>query len=364
MTKQIFLIRSVKYESETTRERESLPETPELNVLGVEINEYRAGIPLAGWDSVESALNTFASGASRGSCATEDHNFKAYSEMGPLSGILFLRGNNKVSGSSFVDEMLEEAKTGIQNRGKWRRSYDYDGQGVFHKTSVEITALKEPKDAYLLSLNAAYVGKEVEDGLAAHLGVEQGLQRKSAKIQIEPNGELVQIDFDQALSKLKEIKLEKTTMVHDGIKSLLNLVRMTDGIHALFAEASPEQKEDRGLTGQDVVNYFMATDKYGSEPDPLVLGSKGEVELALSLGVGRRFTYDHGQRSASQWEGKGSVLTAPVGTDYEDKSVVPYLNIVAQRASEEKYSRLPLVDPQSKQVAEDLISAVARAFQS
>ncbi|GEM_PF-6545023 len=104
----------------------------------------------------------------------------------------------------------------------------------------------------------------------------------------------------------------------------------------------------------------MATDKYGSEPDPLVLGSKGEVELTLSLGVGRRFTYDHGQRSASHWDGKGSILTA---TDYENKKTVPCLLITAQRASEEKYSRLPLVDPQSKQIAEDLIAATAKAFQ-
>ena len=318
---------------------------------------------MAGWDSVESGLNTFESGASRGSHATEDHNVKAYSEAGPLGGILFLRANNRVSGSSFVGEMLEEAKVSIQNRGKWQRSYDYDGQGVFHKTSVEITALEKPKDAYLLGLNAAYVGKEVEDGLAAHLGVEQGLQRKSANVQIAPNGDQIHIDFDKVLAKLKGIKLEKATAVLSRTESLLNLAKIADGIHALFEESRIQNKPHL-LTGQDVVDYFMTTDKYGSEPDPLVLGSKGEVELALSLGVGRRFVYDHGKRSDSQWIGEGSVLSAPIATDYEEKKITPYINITAQKASKDKYSRLPIIEPQSRQIAEDLISSVVQAFRS
>lgn len=311
---------------------------------------------------MENAINTFASGASRGSRATENHAFQAYSEMGPLEGFLFLQANNRVSGSSFVGEMLKEAKADIQNRGKWRRSYDYDGQGVFHKTSVEIIALNEQKDKFIVGLNAAYVGKEVEDGLAAHLGVEQGLQRKSANIQIAPDGDQVHINFDKVLAKLKGIELERATVALSRTESLLNLVKMADGIHALFEESRSQHKSD-SLTGQAVVDYFMTTDKYGSEPDPLVLGSKGEVELTLSLGVGRRFVYDHGQRSDSQWIGKGSVLSAPVATDYEEKRITPYLNITAQRASKEKYSRLPIIDPQSKQVAEDLIAAVSQAFQ-
>jgi hypothetical protein len=312
---------------------------------------------------VENALNTFASGASRGSRATEQHNIQAFSELNPLGGFLFLQANNLVSGSSFVHKMLEEAKTGIQDRGKWSRHYDYDGQGVFHKTTVEITGLKEPKETYVLELNAAYVGKEVEDGLAAHLGIEQGLQRKSANIQIAPDGDQVHIDFDKVLAKLKGIELEKATAALSKTESLLNLARMTDGIHALFAEPNPAH-EPHPLTGQDVMNYFMTTDDHGSEPDPLILGSKGEVELTLSLGIGRRFVYDHGLRSDSKWIGKGSVLSAPVSTDYEEKKITPYLNITAQRASKEKYSRLPIIDPQSRQAAEDLISAVAQAFSS
>lgn len=339
------------------------PENPELKVLGTQTEEYHHGIPLAGWESVENALNTFASGASRGAHATEDHNVKAYSEAGALGGILFLLSNNRVSANSFVGEMLEEAKVSVQNRGKWHRSYDYDGQGVFHKTTVEITALEKPKDAYLLGLNAAYVGKEVEDGLAAHLGVEQGLQRKSVNIQIAPDGDQVNIDFDKVLAKLRKVELDKVTATLSRSESLLNLAKMADGIHALFEEPRA-QNEPHLLTGQDVVSYFLTADKYGSEPDPLVLGSKGEVELALSLGVGSRFEFDHGKRSDSKWTGEGPILMAPVPTDYDDKKQTPYLNITAQAVSEKKYDRLPLVSPESKQIAEDLIVAVSQAFQA
>lgn len=349
-------------------ERESLPGSPELKVLGVDTNEYRNGIPLAGWESIESALDTFASGASRGSRATEQHNIQAFSELNPLAGFLFLQANNWVSGSSFVRKMLEEAKTGIQDRGKWSRHYDYDGQGVFHKTTVEITGLKEPKETYVLGLNAAYVGKEVEDGLAAHLGIEQGLQRKSVDIQIAPDGDKVRVDFDKVLAKLQTVKLERKAVAYHPIVDYLKLTALTEGVSSLFKE-KPESGENIHesfpITGKDVVDYFMKTDNHGSSPDPLVLGIKGEVELTLALGrVGERFTYDQGERSESRWNGEGSVLTTPLGTDYRNETVTPSLNITAQRVSKEKYNRLPLIDPQSKQVAEDLISAVAQAFRS
>lgn len=259
--------------------------------------------------------------------------------------------------------MLEEAESSVKNFGRWRRSYDYDGQGVFHKTSVEITAIKDPKDTFVLGLNAAYVGKEVEDGLAAHLGIEQGLQWKSAKIQVEPDKDSIKIDFDRVLEKLNKIRLEKRTGAISKVANILNLIGLTEGLPSLYRE-DRRIEEPHPLSGKDVLNYFMATDEHGSSPEPLVIGTEGNVELILSLGVGRRFEYDHGKRSDSKWAGKGSILTVPVPTDYDDKKLVPYLNVTAQAVSENKYNKLPLVTPESKQIAEGLITAVSQAFQA
>lgn len=34
----------------------------EMRITGVEINEYRSGIPIQGWENLRAALNAFASG--------------------------------------------------------------------------------------------------------------------------------------------------------------------------------------------------------------------------------------------------------------------------------------------------------------
>lgn len=138
---------------------------PELDIVGVKVSEYRSGIPLQGWGKVESALRLYESGAATSSTAF-DHDTKAYGDAyGEVGAARFLFGNIRGRGS-FVDNLLNEARLSVQNRGWWSRDFEYDGPGRFHKTLVEIETLPNTKDGYLLKLGAAYVGKKVEDDLA------------------------------------------------------------------------------------------------------------------------------------------------------------------------------------------------------
>src|SRR3972149_6491373 len=63
--------------------------TPELKIIGVGVNEYRLGIPLKDWESVKAALNIFASGASKGSRATERHQLKAVGDSFGGEGLAY-----------------------------------------------------------------------------------------------------------------------------------------------------------------------------------------------------------------------------------------------------------------------------------
>lgn len=88
---------------------------PEFRVRNVSVGEYKSGIPLAGWESVQNALYAFAAGHSRKSRAAESHNIDAYNESsGPLGGSLFFQYNNRQNPNVFVDDMLEEAEPQIK----------------------------------------------------------------------------------------------------------------------------------------------------------------------------------------------------------------------------------------------------------
>lgn len=310
-------------------------------VRGVKIEECLGGIPLIGWGSVKNALYAFAEGRAKASRATENHNINAYSQMNPMAGLLFAISNNQVSGNQFVDRMLEEAHPQVQGRGKWSRHYDYDGQGRFHKTSVEIEVLPEQADTYLLELNAAYVGKEVEVGLAEYLGIRRGLQWKSVGVQVDSRNGVAQFDFDRILERLK------------GVRG--KLAKPSGGFFGRSSQPS---------TGKEIVEKIMGTDKHDS-PKPTILGTVGQIEVALSLGrVGERYNWKHGDSGPDRYKAQGAVLTVPLATDYSDetKLVPATFSVQARRQSEKEYNRLPIVDERVKAKVDKLISEIQASF--
>jgi hypothetical protein len=310
----------------------------ELTVDGIKVEEHQSGIPLIGWDSVRNALYAFAEGKSRASRATERHNINAYSQMDPLAGFGFALRNNQVRGDQFIDGMLEEAQPQIESRGQWSRSYDYDGQGRFHKTTVEITTLPEQDDTYLLELNAAYVGKEVEEGLAEYLDVRRGLQWKNAEVEVNSRNNTARIDFDNILGRLKGVR-DKLTK---------------PPTRSLF------RRDPQPSNGKEIVDAIMKTDEYSS-PKPVVLGTDGQLEVTLGLGrVGRRYEWQSGNPGENRYQAEGGVLTVPLDTDYRDesKTVPATVKISIRRQSESEYNRLPIVDEREKAKADRIMSEI------
>jgi hypothetical protein len=303
---------------------------------GVEVTQYESGIPLKGWESVKNALNIFASGASRASRATEQDQMKAMGEsFGGFGAAFYAIATAYISGggSSFVDRMLQEAEPSVQSMGRWSRSYDYDGQGSFFKTTVEINRA-DKKDGYILQLNAAYVSNQVEEGLAEALRVERGLSWKNVAVKFEPAGSQFKIDFDQIAKRLR------------GVAATLD-TRATS------------------IAGKDIVAALMKINQYGESEGSFVLGVKDGVEVTVSLGrVGKRFEYSQGKKSEDRWHVQGATISGPLDTDYRDetKFVAPSISIFMRPRSEEKYNRLPAVDPKMKATMHGLASGIAAAF--
>jgi hypothetical protein len=303
-------------------------------IIGVEVSQYKSGIPLKGWDSVKAALDVFASGRARGSRATEQHQLKAVEESyGDFAAAFYTIAtpHMRESGSSFVEEMLKEAKPAVDDRGSWNRHYDYDGVGSFFKTSVEITRV-EGTDGYILQLNAAYVGNQVEEGLAEVLGAERGLSWKNVTVQYEPEGTQFRIDFDQVAERLQGVAREL------GVKK---------------------------LTGKAITEQLMMVNRWGDSEGPFVLGKKNGVEVTLGFGrVGRRFEYQQSQRSEDRWHLDGLTISGPLDTDYSDESkiVPPSLSISIRPESKDRYSRQPAVKPEQKAFMNDLAEKIAAAF--
>lgn len=341
----------------TPQEQSNAPRTPEMRIAGVNITEYRSGIPLSGFDSVAAALHTFASGRSRGGRATQkDLEDNLSRDHGAMGLGLYLLSTARIDRSGFVNDMLQEAEPAVKGeRGRWERHYDYDAMGTsFFKSTVEITRLSDQDDGYLLGLNAAYVGKQVEDGLAETLGVEQGLQWKGVNVILEPDGNNFRIDFDQIASRLQSLYSELEPAVEP--KNLRQ--RVTEAVKGSGNGRS-------ALTGESIIRTLLATNRWGGDTNSFVLGVKDGVEVSLSLGrVGDRFNWKNGNRNEEQWKTEGAVVTGSLAESYEEEGKLepPAVTFTIRRYSEDRYDRLPAIDPAMKTTMSDLASKIAASF--
>lgn len=328
------------------------------SIVSTEVTQYESGIPLKGWESVNAALDTFASGKSRGSRATEQHQLKAIGESygGFAAAFYSLEAPHMGGGgNSFVKRMLEEAQPSVASRGRWSRSYDYDGQGSFFKTTVDINRVGK-EDNYILQLNAAYVGNQVEEGLAENLGVERGVSWKNVEVVFEPEGNQFKIDFEQVAGKL-------TDVVGELQPSSTKAGEKKTGLAGIFG--SRGGKRGTEVSGKTIAEQLMRVDKYGDSEGPFVLGTKDGVEVTVGLGrAGRRFEWKDGVKSEDKWRADGAVITGPLDTDYRDESklIPPSISISIRPQSEDKYSRLPAVDPKVKATMNDLTQRISSAF--
>ncbi len=285
-------------------------------ITGVEVTQCESGIPLKGWDSVKGALYVFAKGCSPGRMATES--------------IPYIEGGEE----SFVDAMLEEAQPAVESRGHWHRHYDRVGAVSFYKTQVDINRVS--KGGYVLQLNAAFVGNQVEEGLAETLDVERGLLWKNVAVQFEPEGDQFRINFDEVAERLRGVV------------------------------ASLDKKAKRGeIVGRDIVDHLMKVNEWGNSVGPFVLGRKDGVEVTVGLGrVGRRYEYQEWEKSEDRWQVDGATISGPLGTDYldETKFVPPSISISLRPKNKDRYSILPAVDPKAIATMHELAELITEAF--
>jgi len=290
-------------------------------------------IPLLGWDSVVSALNTFARGLAKESWATTDHQIEAINQsQGAFGlGVYFLGASHLTANpSSFVDELLVKAHNTLKTGDRWSRSYDYDGVGVFFKTTVEIGFLDRDKEMYYLSIHAAYVGDAPEEGLAERLGVPRALTGTSVVVEVKPTSETTfAFDFDKILYALKDV---------------INVGK---------------------LTGKYITSIWMNTtrDKHSGSPST-VLFRDGEIEVVLSPGrIEDRWKWENGN-TTDTWQSKGATLYGLLDESYDDEKDYdePTLVISVRRHSQDRFNRKPFYLPEEKEAVLDLTQHIADAL--
>lgn len=334
-------------------------DSSELNVTGVEISEYRGGIPLSGWQSVEAALETFASGRTKKSRATQQNIEDHVENVGGGIGLgLYFLTLARMDRDSFVGDLLKEAQEALKGRDRWSRHYDYDGLGtVFFKTTVEIDRIPDLQEGYLLGLNAAYVGKEVEDGLSETLGVEQGLHRKSVSVKLEPRGSEFRIDFDKVAEKIHPFytQIEEGKKFNDIKANLKELKRTLTGKKPLSTE----------LTGENVLRKLLDVEPYSGDTNPFLLGIHEGLEVYFNLGrVGYRFYNERGARRRELWRSEGAILSGPLAKSHNEigKSEPPSIVFTVRRFSRDRFNRIPAIDPAMKVSMDELANKIAGIF--
>lgn len=183
-----------------------------MQITGVFPFAHRNYIAFDNLDTLKDALRLFASGQTKGSQATRNELVSA----GGIGGAFTVLVGINRDDSEFLTRLFAEIdeRVGPQGRrqkapevgAKLSKSYDYDGVGPFFKAGVDVVYAGD--STYLLSLYAAYVGNEVEIGLADHLGVERCVMHKGVRLDVEPTGETFSFDLDVLASGLIAANLD------------------------------------------------------------------------------------------------------------------------------------------------------------
>lgn len=287
-----------------------------MKITKVTVDSHERGIPLVGWENVEKAIRLHDVGVSNASSATHDDLVQNMGSAGGLFGLGILLMNEQNQGS-FVDQLLKEAKKAVKKEGNWRRSYDYDGPGNFHKTQVEIITLDKKQQLYMLMFWAAYVGDAPEKALAEYLGIPRTLRSYSVTVEVAPEDEThFAFDFEKVLRSLDE---------------------------AL---------DTKGLKGDLIANYYLLGDaQHNQKKFVLSKGANYLVTIAPGL-VEHRFIYPD-RKPIDTWSRDGSILRGLLRdswkTGEEGKKMPPTFEFVLTNSKRDSYGDgLPIWDAEVK----------------
>ena len=309
---------------------------PESKIQGVEITEIQRGIPLPNWESVKAALYLYGSGRVAESLDTRLHNIQAYAQSYGPDGLLFF---DSIAPSGpvkpFIDGMLTEAQERIGERGKWSRHYDYDGVGVFHKTSVSVDKAPDGEPAeYVLGIHAAYVGDKPEKALAESLGVERTTLSKGVIVEYTPTA-------DNTFG--------------------INLDDIAERVIKVFGNG----RRDARLTGKALADYFMSRDRYGHPVEKAYpVGEMDGFKVSLRFGrVGDHIDYGT-DRSKELWKRAGNTLHGGLKQDFDDRTKYedPTLVFSIVDARKQDYDDVQVIDRVRKSRMQDVAQKVADEF--
>lgn len=162
---------------------------------------YR-GVPVGDWKEVEAAIRVFDSGSVPGARAAQSETLSGMSGMGAVMMLMAETLTERGSVSPFVErrvlKALKEKLEGIKE-GSAGVDFDYDGAGVWHKTSLKVV---KNSSGHSIEIWAAYVGDKPEANLAKLLGVERGLLRSVVSATFPVKTEKFTIDLEPVFAGL------------------------------------------------------------------------------------------------------------------------------------------------------------------
>ena len=291
--------------------------------IEVKLTEYSRGIPFASVDAVKAAITQYSEGRLSSSHATTR---QLVSDGGGMIAMLLPLVHP--SESSFLGRMFKEMDEALANKNnpRYHKSYDYDGVGVFHKTTVEVQQLKG--GTYMLHLNAAYVGDKPEVDLAEALEINRGLIRTGISAPFEFTGDHFTLDCADLARRLgASLEIEI-----DG-----------EQLAAIIAAGRSDYEGGRlSYSGQQ--SYLC-----------------GSLKVTVSLSAGRY--------SEEPYQSSGSTLTGPLHADWDDKSKfeAPVVSITIElpaQKGESRYDREAVIDEGLKAQMRHLASKIQASFAS
>ena len=256
----------------------------ESKITHVETVDYRRGIILGNMEELENALRIYNGDVVPGSRATTDKLGRIIAQdHGPLGLGLFALGDDELRGKQdFVGNILSEARPALEERGRFRKRFDYALGSNFVKTAVEV---EKVGDKYVLKLDAAYVGSEPEENLAAILAKPRALVRSSANGRLSVvDGWWFNVNLEDVLAGLPISKEQREKFEHEGQKFSLDIYLDADGY--LRPEGGKEGSEYMQTRGNNIVGG--AWTKRGNMIAPTVV--QPAVVFSVSLPGGEKYS--------------------------------------------------------------------------
>jgi len=312
-----------------------------MQIVSVSKSKWNNGIFFATWEGLVNGIAAFAEGRTASSYATEEHQFEATVQSAGVEGgglmAMFLDAVAPQLANFLTERILNPAQEQFKTWPVWHGSFDYDAMGTrFFKSSVTIRKTDDP-EGYLLELNAAYVGGQVEDELAQVLGLPQALTSESVTVELTPD--------------------EQGNLRYEIAEVIQRLTNVFQGVDII-----------------DPIVYFMRTqamDRHDPKHIPVMIFN-GETPLIVEMDlVGHeRWVWKDGESedrmvfSDDEGENPKYIITAPPDMTYDDppKPRKPEVVFTIGRFSQERYNRLQLITETQKAHAEEIADQIVKAF--